>query len=193
VVPLLSRGLTRLNPQTGELEDSSEQSRIAAFAVPFGLMMLSFMVLMMTATPLMQGVVEEKMQRIAEVLLGSVPAFQLMLGKLLGMTAVSLTIATVYLGGAYWLAWYYDFAEFVTPEMIGWFVLFQTLSTLMFGALFIAVGAACSDMKETQNLLWPVMLLAVTPMFLLNTVLQEPNSRVVGAALLFPFATPLLM
>ena len=42
------------------------------------------------------------MQRIAEVLLGSMPPFQLMLGKLIGTVGVSLTIATVYLGGAYY-------------------------------------------------------------------------------------------
>lgn len=192
-VPVLSRGLTRLDPRTGKLEDASDQSRIASFAVPFGFMMLSFAVLMMTATPQMQAVVEEKMQRIAEVLLGSVPPFQLMAGKLLGMTCVSLTIAAVYLGGAYWLAWYYEMAEFVPGEMFAWFLVFQTLATLMYGALFIAVGAACNDMKETQNLMWPVMLLATTPMFLLGPLLQEPNGTVVTAVSFFPFATPMLM
>ncbi len=192
-VPVLSRGLTRPDARTGKLEDASEQSRIAAFAVPFGLIMVAFAVLMMTATPLMQSVLEEKMQRIAEVLLGSVPPFQLMLGKLLGMAAVSFTIAAVYLGGAYWLAWYYGMAEFVAPELLGWFAVFQPLATLMFGALFIAVGAACNDMKETQNLLWPVMLLAVFPMFLLGPLLQDAHGPAMTAVSFFPFATPTLM
>src|SRR5260370_37523649 len=48
-------------------------------------------------------------------------------------------------------------------------------------------------MKETQNLIWPVMLLATMPMFVLGTVLQEPNSPVVAALSFFPFATPMLM
>src|SRR5262249_18717277 len=69
--------LSKRDPATGEIVDGTEIDRIAPIAVPLGLMMLMFMVMMMTATPLMQGVVEEKMQRIAEVLLGSVQPFSL--------------------------------------------------------------------------------------------------------------------
>src|SRR5437763_9772743 len=119
------------------------------------LMLLLFMVVMMGSTPLMQGVVEEKMQRIAEVLLGSLTPFQLMLGKLIGMTGVSLTIATAYLGGMYWAAVHFQFAAYISPGLLAWFLLFQALAGLMYGSLFAAIGAACTDMKETQNLLWP--------------------------------------
>jgi ABC-2 type transport system permease protein len=185
-VPVVSLGLSRRHGAT-------EQSRFAPVVVPIALMLLMFMVIMMTATPLMQGVVEEKMQRIAEVLLGSVRPFELMLGKLLGMTGVSLTITAVYLGGAYWAAVRYDFAEYVGGGLLAWFVIFQALAALMYGSLFIAIGAACTDMRETQNLLWPVMLLACLPLFLLGSVLQEPNSGVATGLSFFPFATPTLL
>jgi ABC-2 type transport system permease protein len=192
-VPVETMGLTRRNPVTGAIEEVSMLDRIAPVLVPVGFMMLMFMVIMMTATPLMQGVVEEKMQRIAEVLLGSVRPFDLMLGKLLGMTAVSLTITIVYLSGAYWAARQYGFAEYIPADLLAWFVVFQSLAMLMYGSLFIAIGAACTDMKETQNLLWPVMILAMLPMFLLPTTLQEPNSSVVVGLSFFPFSTPMLM
>lgn len=191
--PVEAMGLTRRNPASGEIEDGTLQSRIAPVAVPIGFVLLMFMVVMMTATPLMQGVVEEKMQRIAEVLLGSVRPFDLMLGKLLGMTAVSLTITAVYLGSAYWAAREYGFAEYIPTHLLVWFVVFQSLAALMYGSLFIAVGAACTDMKETQNLMWPVMVLAMVPMFLMGSVLQEPNSAVAASLSFFPFATPMLM
>jgi ABC-2 type transport system permease protein len=191
--PIEAMGLMRRNPGNGAIEDATLQSRIAPMAVPIGFMLLMFMVIMMTATPMMQGVVEEKMQRIAEVLLGSVRPFDLMLGKLLGMTAVSLTITTVYLGGAYWAAREYGFAEYISIELIVWFVVFQSLAALMYGSLFIAVGAACTDMKETQNLMWPVMLLAMMPMFLMGSVLQEPNSTLAISFSFVPFCTPMLM
>jgi ABC-2 type transport system permease protein len=192
-VPLLTKGLSKRNAATGEVEDASRESQIAPIAVPLGLLMLMFMVIMMGATPSMQGVVEEKMQRIAEVLLGSVQPFQLMLGKLLGMTAISLTITAVYLGGAYWAAHHYGFAEFVPGALLVWFIVFQSLATLMYGSLFIAIGAACNDMKETQNLLWPVMLLACLPMIVVGNVFQEPNSTVATGLSFFPFATPMVM
>lgn len=185
-------GLTERNP-AGDIEDATLQSRIAPVAVPIGFMVLMFMVVMMTATPLMQGVVEEKMQRIAEVLLGSVRPFDLMLGKLLGMTAVSLTITSVYLGGAYWAAWRYGFDKYIPLPLLMWFAIYQALATLMYGSLFIAVGAACTDMKETQNLMWPVMLLVMLPMFLMGSILQEPNSAVGVGLSFFPFSTPMIM
>ncbi len=183
-VPLVSEGVSK---------SSGGQDRIAQLLVPAGLMMMMFMMVLLGATPLMQGVVEEKMQRIAEVLLGSVQPFPLMLGKIVGMTGVSLTIAAVYLGGAYWSAQRFGFAEHLPASLLLWFVLFQALSSLMYGSLFIAVGAACTDMKETQNLLWPIMLLATMPMFVLGNVIQEPNSKVATALSFFPFATPMLM
>jgi ABC-2 type transport system permease protein len=191
-VYLRGRGLSKRD-RTGEIQDTSEASQIAALAVPGVMMMLMFMVMLMGSTPLMQGVVEEKMQRIAEVLLGSVRPFDLMLGKLVGMTAVSLTIATVYLGGAYWAAYHYGFSEFVSVPLLLWFLVYQALAALMFGSLFIAIGAACTDMKETQNLLWPVMLLACLPMFMLGNVIQEPNNAAATGMSFFPFATPMLM
>lgn len=191
--PVETMGLTRRSPVSGAIEDGSLQSRFAPVAVPIGFVLLMFMVVMMTAGPLMQGVVEEKMQRIAEVLLGSVRPFDLMLGKLLGMTAVSLTITAVYLGGAYWAAREYGFAEYIPAHLLMWFLIFQALAALMYGSLFIAIGAACTDMKETQNLMWPVMLLAMVPMFLMGSVLQEPNSAVAVSLSFFPFATPMLM
>jgi ABC-2 type transport system permease protein len=191
-VPVESKGLSSRKAD-GAYVDASEEDRIASFLVPFALIMLMFMVVMMGSTPLMQGVVEEKMQRIAEVLLGSVRPFELMMGKLLGMTAVSLTITAVYLGGGYWGALEYDYAKYLPGNLVAWFLLFQVLSALMYGSLFIAIGAACTDAKETQNLVLPVMLLACLPLFMLANVLQEPNSKAATGLSFFPFSTPMLM
>jgi ABC-2 type transport system permease protein len=191
-VPLEPKGLSRRDA-TGKVEDTTQESLLAPLFVPVGMMVLMFMVIMMVANPMLQGVIEEKMQRIAEVLLGSVQPFQLMMGKLLGMTAVSLTISAVYLTGGYWAAWRYGFAEYLPVDLLGWFVLYQFLAGLLFGSLFIAIGAACTDMKEAQNLLLPVMLLVCMPMFVLGSVIKEPNSSVVTGLSFFPFATPMLM
>jgi ABC-2 type transport system permease protein len=192
-VPVASKGLYQRDPATGEVKPATTESRFAPVFVPIGFMLLMFMVIMMSATPLMQGVVEEKMQRIAEVLLGSVSPFRLMLGKLAGMTGVSLTVTAVYLAGAYWAAEHYKVTEYIPFSLLAWFLVYQALAALMYGSLFSAIGAACTDMKETQNLLWPVMLLATMPMFVLGSILQEPNSSVATALSFFPFATPTLM
>lgn len=192
-VPFETEGLTKRDPGTGAIKAAPKQEVMAAFLVPMALMVLLFMMVMMTAAPLMQGVLEEKMQRIAEVLLGSVRPFPLMLGKLVGMTGVSMTIAAVYLTGAWWAADRFGFTDYLSPTLLLWFVVFQALAVLMYGSLFIAVGAACTDMKDTQSLMWPVMMLIVIPFIAGQTALSNPNGSLATAVSLFPFGTPIMM
>ncbi|HEV8002959.1 MAG TPA: ABC transporter permease [Planctomycetaceae bacterium] len=192
-VPLANKGLTQRNPATGQFDEARDENPIVSFLAPGGLLMLMFMLILLGSTPLMQGVVEEKMQRIAEVLLGSVRPFDLMVGKLLGLVGVSVTLATVYLSGAYWAAHHYGYAELVSIEVLVWFLVYLVLGVLMYGSLFITVGAACSDLRETQAMLWPVMLLAMLPMFCWANVVREPNSAFSTFASFVPNATPMLM
>ncbi|MEX2118641.1 MAG: ABC transporter permease [Pirellulales bacterium] len=192
-VPLITKGLSKLNPETGKIEEARDENEVASILVPGGLGMLMFMLTLIGATPFMQGVVEEKMQRIAEVLLGSVRPFELMMGKLLGLVGISITLAAVYLGGAYWAALHYGFDQFLSPYVLFWFLVYLVFAVLMYGALFIAVGAACTDLRETQNMLWPVMVVAMLPMFVWLNVAKEPNSSFSTMASFVPTATPMLM
>lgn len=179
--------------ESGEIIAAQRTNRLANFLVPMSCMMLMFVVVMVGASPLMQSVLEEKMQRIAEVLLGSVHPFELMLGKLVGMVGVSLTIATVYLVGSYVALQQAGYGQMFPTHLVWWFVLYLSLAVLMYGALFIAVGAAVTDLKEAQALMMPVMLLVCAPMILWTTVLKEPLTTFAVVASLFPPATPMLM
>jgi ABC-2 type transport system permease protein len=178
---------------SGNVIKAEETNIAAGFLVPFAMMFLMFMLIMATATPLMNSILEEKMQRIAEVLLGSISPFELMLGKLLGMVGVSVTMMTVYLAGAYAALERAGYAQFFPWSVVGWFLLFLCLSVWMYGSLFIAIGAAVTDMKEAQSLMTPMMLLIVLPMFVMQNVMREPNSSMSLGMSLFPPATPFLM
>ena len=172
----------------------AEQSNLAAnIFVPIGLMMLMFMVVMGSAGPLMNSVLEEKMQRIAEVLLSSIPPFQLMLGKLLGTVAVALTTGSVYLLGAYLALKRAGYVQYFPWDQVWWFIAFLSLAVLMFGSIFIAIGASVTDMKEAQSMMTPAMLLLVSPMFVWFNVVREPNSTIALAMSLIPPMTPMLM
>jgi ABC-2 type transport system permease protein len=172
----------------------AEQSNLAAnIFVPIGLMTLMFMVVMGSATPLMNSVLEEKTQRIAEVLLSSIPPFQLMLGKLLGTVAVALTTGSLYLLGAYLALKRAGYVQYFPWDQVWWFVAFLALSVLMFGSIFIAIGASVTDMKEAQSMMTPVMLLLVSPMFVWFNVVREPNSTMALVLSLIPPLTPMLM
>jgi ABC-2 type transport system permease protein len=172
----------------------AEQSNVAAnIFVPIGLLMLMFMVVMGSATPLMNSVLEEKMQRIAEVLLSSIPSFQLMLGKLLGTVAVALTTVSVYMFGAYLALKRSGYVQYFPWDQVLWFVAFLGLAVLMFGSIFIAIGASVTDMKEAQSMMTPVILLLVSPMFVWFNIVREPNSTMALVMSLIPPLTPMLM
>lgn len=191
--PSRNLGLFSRDVATGALKKAEETNRVAALMLPMGLMMLMFMVVLIGAQPLLQSALEEKMQRIAEVLLGCVTPFQLMMGKLIGAVGVTLTISTIYLVGAYLALDYSGFGALFPREVIWWFVLFQSLAVLMYGSMFLAAGAAASDMKEAQSLITPLMLVVVAPLFIWLNVVREPNAAWVTIASLIPPATPMLM
>ena len=165
----------------------------ANIVVAMGMMMLMFMVIMVGAAPLMNSVMEEKMNRIAEVLLGSIPPVQLMLGKLIGVVGVSLTIGTLYLVGGFIAVVESGYGAFFPSHVVVWFMVYLVLAVVMFGSVFIAIGAAVSDLKESQNILTPVMIVVVSPMFVWFNVVREPNSTLSLVLSLFPTATPMLM
>ncbi len=192
-VPLRAKGLTSKNPQTGVIEDSADEKRMANFLLPGVLIAIMFVVIMFGASPAMNGVVEEKSQRIAEVLLGSVTPFELMSGKLIGLVGIALTTALIYFGGGYFVAARYGLTDAITPSLIFWFFVFLTMALLIFGSVFIAVGAAAQDVKDTQALLTPVMFFLVMPMFAIGPILLDPHGKLAVICSLFPTSAPIIL
>lgn len=178
---------------TGAIVEKSTPNPLAAFFVPFGMAFLLFSTVVVAATPLTHGLVEEKQQRIAEVLLASARPFDIMLGKLVGNAGVCLVLALIYLAGAYWAARHFGFGEYLTPGIIVWFVVFQVIAVLMYGALFVAVGAACTEVKEIQNLFTPIMLLLVLPLAALVNVIQNPQGPLAVLLTFIPTASPMVL
>ena len=161
--------------------------------VPLALMYILFLTIFMSAPQLMNAVMQEKMTRISEVLLGSVSPFELMMGKLLGSAGMSAIIAVAYLAGGAIAATRWGYGHVLTPELVGAFLVFMILGVLIYGSIFIAVGAACNDLKDAQSLITPVMLIAIVPMFAWQAVLKSPAGTFSVVASLVPTAAPFLM
>jgi ABC-2 type transport system permease protein len=63
----------------------------------------------------------------------------------------------------------------------------------MFGSIFIAIGAACTDLKDSQNMATPAMLIVALPLFTWMVVLRAPDGTAATMLSLIPTATPFLM
>jgi ABC-2 type transport system permease protein len=179
---------------SGRIMPAAKVDQARAVGVPVAVLFLMFVTIMSSGPALLNSVIEEKMSRISEVLMGSVTPFQLMSGKLLGSVSVSVLLATIYAIGALVGAQYWGgYASAVTLRLLVWFLVFLVLSILMFGSVFIAVGAACSDLKDSQGMMTPVMMLLMVPMFLWYPVLRAPDGTMATVLSLFPTAAPFLM
>jgi ABC-2 type transport system permease protein len=186
-------GLVNRSASTGLISKAQESKLEEIIFLPFGMMMLMFMVIFLAAQPMMESVLEEKSQRIAEVLLGSANAIQLMIGKLIGGVGGSLTVVAAYAAGGSVLAWYYDAFRLVPLRIVPWFIVYQILAVMLFGSIFMAVGAAVNQLKEAQSLLLPVWVVIVLPIFFWFQVVRDPTGSFATWISLIPPATPLVM
>ncbi len=178
---------------TGEEVGGEEEDEFQNFVVPSLSMFLLFMLIMMSAPQALNVVLEEKMQKISEVLVSAVTPFQLMMGKVVGTVFVSMTLSALYLGAIWISTRYWGVDHFIPLSFYGWFVFFQLLAMFIYTAMFSAIGAACSEMRDAQSLMTPMMLLVVIPIFFWMVVLRSPDSPTAVAVSLFPPATPMLM
>jgi ABC-2 type transport system permease protein len=186
-----SMGLHTRN-RDGTVGSGDERSHEAGFFVPIGVVFLAFLALMMSQT-MLQSTLEEKQQRIAEVLLGSVRPHELMLGKVLGSAAVSLTTMAIYLAGGSWLLHENGLSGLLRQGLLAAILIFPVAGVLLYGSLFGAVGAACSELKEAQNYLLPVMMVLIFPLMVWWKVMEEPTSGFATALSFVPLWTPMLM
>ena len=192
-VSIENTGLVTMDEETGEVHQDEAISEGMAFGVPFALIIMMFMMIMTGAVPLIHSAMEEKTQRISEVLLGSVRPFELMMGKLVGNYCVSLTVALVYVIGAVVVSWRMEILDDLPLDLLPWFFVNTAAAIFMFGALCVAVGAACNDAKEAQSLTMPIMLPAIIPMMVWIPVLKEPLSNFSTWMSFIPPFTPALM
>jgi len=191
--PMEELGLVE-RARSGELKEAQQVDPARAYGIPVAVLMLMYITVMSSAPQLLNSVIEEKMSRISEVLIASVTPFQLMMGKLIGGVAVSTLLAAIYMTGGLAVAQYWGgYASAVTPAILLWFLLFLVMSIFIFGSLFVAIGAACNDLKDSQSMMTPVMVLVMLPMFTWASVLRAPDGTMATVLSLIPTAAPFLM
>lgn len=133
------------------------------------------------------------MQKIVEILLASVTPFQLMTGKLLGSMLVASTLALVYMGPTLvFLLWQGLLSE-VPAVIYYWFPVFLFITLLSLGSIWASIGAACAELKDTQNFAGIAVLFLLLPLILATVILESPHAPFAVATSLLPACYPFLM
>lgn len=186
-------GLINMDTKTGKVIDAAKSSELETILVPYILLLLMFMMLMMAAVPLLTSVMEEKTERIAEVLLGNVTPWQFMIGKITGSLGVSLTTSLIYIIGGVFTLTRMDLGNLVPYHVLPWFFIYMLLDIIMVGSIMAALGSTCNDSKDAQALQFPMMLPIIIPLFLMMPIILNPVGKMATICSLVPIWTPMLM
>jgi ABC-2 type transport system permease protein len=177
----------------GKVSEAPAVDVLAVIGPPAFFLVLMFMAVMTSAQHLLSAIIEEKMSRICEVLLGSVSPFQLLMGKLVGVSAVAVLLVLVYFAGATFFVFESGRWDLLNPAMMAWFVVFLVCAALMFGAIFLALGSACATISDAQSLLQPAMMLMLVGYLGSFIALRSPDSPLTVGLSFFPTMTPFTM
>ena len=170
-----------------------------------GAQSLIFAVTLMLATLLLSTLVEEKSNKIIEILAASVPLESIFLGKLvamLGISLVGLGLWTAMLGTG--LALFFQlFANVITlPDVtpaVGWplfiplLLLYYTTNFMLLGGLFLGIGGQASNIREVQTISMPVVLLQLMVLLIAMNAVTGSQGAMFWFAYLFPFSSPMAM
>jgi ABC-2 type transport system permease protein len=184
-------------------ESGVERDTGGSFGLAMGIGLFIYAALLLYGQVILQAVVEEKTTRISEVLFSSVSAFQLMMGKLVGVSLVGLTQIAIW-GAAFAALAGYGVAmaaaaglDFALPSVPASFVvyalLFFLVGFLMYATIFVLVGSVVTSEKEAGQMAMPVILVSVMSVYLIFPVIRSPGSPLAFWISVAPFLSPVTM
>lgn len=182
--------------ETGQV--SEEQGGLGVFIVPYVFGLLLIMAIFTSSGFLLQGLGEEKENRIMEILLSSVSPRQLITGKVLGLGAAGLLQILVWVTSAQLLVVFGSsaiggfFSDIQIPD--GFFLLapiYFILGYLLFAVLMAGIGAITNTSREGQQMSTIFVMPAMLP-FILQVFLIENPAHIVSQLLtFFPLTAPI--
>ena len=169
--------------------------------VALGLFMLLYMASIIYGNMVMQGVLEEKANRVVEVLAASARPTELMAGKLIGICLAALTQLAIWMVTALvitapgLLAGLASLPEGVnlTPAIVLHFFALFLLGFVLYASFYALVGAAFNNSQEAQQMASIAMIFTVLPWMVFMPVLNDPDSTLAVVTSLVPVLTPMIM
>ncbi len=179
----------------GELETVD---RLRSAVIPAAMTYMLLMVVFGVGNLLLTNTIEERSNKIVEILLSSVTANQLMLGKLVGIAAVGLTMPAVFMFGGLALALSGGGSEML-QTLVGalfdsWilaiYLFYFLCAYAIFAMIFLAIGAVSNSLQDAQSYMGPVMIVVFLPLPLMIMVFQNPNGLLASILTWIPIYTP---
>ena len=170
-------------------------------ALPAAMTYMLLVIIFGVGNLLLTNTIEERSNKIVEILLSSVTANQLMMGKLLGIGAVGLTMPTLFIAGGIGISATIDtggqesvamtiVSALTSSNLLLVYLFYFFCAYLIFAMLFLAIGAISNSLQDAQSYMGPVMLLVFAPLPFMIMVFQEPNGIIATILTWIPIYTP---
>ncbi len=192
-----------LNPkkEVGQ-ETVNNTDKIRQWA-PSGFVYLLWVAIFAIVQMLLNNIIEEKSNRIIEVLLSSVTPGELMMGKLLGIAAVGLTMVGAWMLALFGiLSWKAGGAGEITSQiltvvktsnLVPMFSIYFLLGYFLYAALILSLGSVCNTLKEAQSYMGVITMLMMVPMMTMTFIPKDPNGVLARILSWIPIYTPFTM
>lgn len=180
---------TRLTHDGGEKVDNEAARRI----IPMAFMMLLWIATFTSGNYLLTTTIEEKGNKVMEVLLSAVSPLQLLGGKILGQAGVSLIMLLMYGGAA--MAGLITFAllDLIPISHLVYLAVYFTMAYFMIASIMAAVGSAVTELRDAQSLIGPIMIILIIPLALWPILSEHPNGLVATITSFTPPLIPFVM
>ncbi len=208
--PLIGEWIQRpiqvqIRKTTGEGGDRAvgDQDLVSQW-LPMAISFILWLAVFGVSQMLLTNTIEEKSNRVLEILLSSISPLQLMAGKIAGIALTGLTILSGW--SASLLVVGFLLADpgigptevnptpiMGAPLYLASFLLYFILGYLFYATLLVGIGSICNTLKEAQNLMIPVSLLLFMPVLSMLPVAKDPNGDLAMVLSFIPPFTPFVM
>lgn len=181
------------------IEDQRDEDNPLTFFVPYGVTMLFYTVILMSASFLLSSVTKEKENRVLEILMSSITPRQMLVGKIIGLGIAGLIQTGIWMGTAFLLLRLSGRTlqvpgEFQLPaSLLFWGLIFFLLGYLLYASLMAAVGALVPNLREASQATFVVILPMLVPLFFVGILIDQPNGPLALGLSLFPLTAPVTM
>jgi ABC-2 type transport system permease protein len=182
---------------TGEVQ---EKNFLAEYGLVFIFVMILYMAILSWGITISRSIVEEKGSRVIEVLLSSITARDLMIGKLVGVGLAGMTQLAIWAVVGLAMSGYAAASAVsmlqsldIPPAVFGFLIVYFLLGFMLYSAMFMTVGAACSTEQDAQQFQGLITLPMIVPLMTLMLLIQNPASTFAVVLSMIPLFAPMMM
>jgi len=192
-----------LNPKKEKGKEAVSSADAVKQWAPSAFVYLLWLAIFVIVQMLLSNTIEEKSNRIIEVLLSSVTPGELMMGKLIGIAAIGMTMISAWMLAVFGiLSWKAGGASMLagqmlvvlkTSNLIPLFSVYFLLGFLMYAGFILSIGSVCNTIKEAQSYMSVLTIIMMVPLLTMTFIPKDPNGSLARLLSWIPLYTPFTM